>query len=200
MHTLAAMLLRNRAFTEPAVSNICMRRTIFCFLLIAGGLWAQASSGNDTEKAAIQRAKNALVSSLDSSMPKVSLEFFLNYEAGGKPVKWEVTDCPEQTRNPSIGHRGDSDMCVEADFEKDQNDVAVLLSVGSFEKGLAVIPAFFSASITGPSGKRVPLRRLGDLPKELHRPVRGMPRDLPPSTTASWQSPCAAPDAYSRPA
>jgi hypothetical protein len=200
VHTLAAMLLRNRAFTEPAVSNICMRRTIFCFLLIAGGLWAQASSGNDTEKAAIQRAKNALVSSLDSSMPKVSLEFFLNYEAGGKPVKWEVTDCPEQTRNPSIGHRGDSDMCVEADFEKDQIDVAVLVSVGKFEKGPSGDPAFFSASVTQPSGRRLHLRRLGDLPKELHRPARGMPRDLPFPTTASSESPSAAPGACSHPA
>ena len=29
----------------------------------------------------MQRAKNVLVSSLDSSLPKVSLEFFLNYES-----------------------------------------------------------------------------------------------------------------------
>jgi hypothetical protein len=179
-----------------------MRRTIlsFAIALLSCCLLAQKSSGRGTDKAAIQGAKNALVSSLDRSLPNVSLEFFLSYEAGTAAIKWQVTDCLEQTANPSTDHRSDSDMCVEADFEKDQNDVAVLLSVGSFEKGLAGIPAFFSASITGPSGKRVPLRRLGDLPKELHRPVRGMPRDLPPSTTASWQSPCAAPDAYSRPA
>jgi len=163
-----------------------MRRIILSFgiALLTCCLLAQKPSANGTEKAAIRSAKNALVSSLDRSLPNVSLEFFLNYEAGAAAIKWEVTDCLEQTGNPSIDHRTDSDLCVEADFEKDQIDVAVLVAVGSFEKGPPGVPTFFSASVTGPSGKRVPLRRLGELPKELHRPVRGMPRDLPAPTTA----------------
>jgi len=140
--------------------------------------WAQPPSGNKSEQAAIQRAKNALVSSLDRSLPKVSLEFFLNYEAGGEPIKWEVTDCWEQTENPPIDQVSDSDMCVEADFEKDQTDAAVLVSVGTFAEGPTGVPAFFSASVTGPSGKRLPLRHLGDLPMALHRPSPRLPRNL----------------------
>jgi hypothetical protein len=155
------------------------------FLLLTVSVWAQPPSGNKTEQAAVQRAKNALVSSLDRSLPKVSLEFFLNYESGGASIKWEVTDCWEQTGNPSIDHGSDSDMCVEADFAKDQTDVAVLVSVGTFEKGPSGVPAFFSANVTGPSGRRLRLRRLGDLPKELQRPAPRMPRDLPVPTTAS---------------
>jgi hypothetical protein len=159
---------------------------IFWFALFTSYLWAQPSAGEKMEQAAIQRAKGALVSSLDSSLPKVNLEFFLNYEAGGAPIKWEITDCGEQARTPPIDHGHDSDMCVEADFEKDQADVAVLVSVGTFEKGPSGAPAFFSASVTGPSGQRHSLRRLGDLPKELHRPAPRMPRDQPvPATTSS---------------
>lgn len=158
----------------------------FWFLLLTGTLWARPLAGEKTEQAAVQRAKSALVSSLDSSLPKVSLEFFLNYEAGGAPIKWGVTDCEEQTRTPPIDHGSDSDVCVEADFEKDQADVTVLVSVGTFEKGPSGAPAFFSASVTGPSGQRHSLRCLGDLPKELHRPAPRMPRDLPvPATTSS---------------
>ena len=168
------------------MSNALMRRTILSFgiALLTCCLLAQKPSANGKEKAAIQGAKNTLVSSLDRSLPNVSLEFFLSYEAGTAAIKWQVTDCLEQTGNPPTDHRSDSGMCVEADFEKDQIDVAVLVSVGSFEKGLSGVPAFFSASVTAPSGRRAALRRLADLPRELHRPVRGMPRDLPPSTTA----------------
>jgi hypothetical protein len=169
-----------------AVSNIGMWRITLCLssLLLNSSVWAQGPSLGKTEQAAVQRAKGALVSSLDSSLPKVSLEFFLNYEAGGAPIKWEVTDCGEQTRTPPTDHGSDSDLCVEAAFEKDQTDVAVLVSVGTLEKGPSGAPAFFNASVTGPSGQRHSLRRLGELPKELHRPTRGMPRDLPVPVTA----------------
>lgn len=168
-----------------------------CFVLVTVLFRAQVPTPDKAQQAAIQRAKKVLASSLDSSLPKVSLEFFLNYEGGGTPIKWAVTHCGEQSGNPSIDHRSDSDRCVEADFEKDQTDVAVLVSVGTFEKGLSGVPAFFSAAVTA-SGRRVPLRRLGDLPKELHRPARGMPRDLPTPTIASSEFPCAAPGGWWR--
>src|SRR5271165_7107504 len=135
-----------------------MRRMILSFLVLSGCLWAQKQSANRMEEAAIRRAKNVLVSTLDRSLPKVSLEFFLNYEAGGAPINWEVTDCWEQTGNLPIDHRSDSDTCVEADFKKDQIDVAILVSGGTFEKGLSGDPAFFSASVTGPSGRSHSLR------------------------------------------
>jgi hypothetical protein len=181
------------------VSNPYMSRTIlaFTFLLLPGCLWAQTSS-DKTEQAVIQRAKSALVSSLDSTLPKVSLEFFLSYEAGGTPIKWQVTDCQEQTGNPPIDRGSDSPMCVEADFAKDHTDVTVLVSVGTFQKGPSGAPALFNVTVQGPSGKIHSLRRLGELPKELHRPARGMPRDLPVPVTAFSESPSAAPGGCSR--
>jgi hypothetical protein len=171
---------------RPTVSNIAMWRIALCFsfALLANFARAQGPSLGKTEHAALQRAKSALVSSLDSSLPKVSLEFFLNYESGGADIRWEVNDCGEQTGNPVTDRGSDSPMCVEADFAKDQTSVTVLVSVGTFKNGPCGAPTLFNMTVQGPSGKIHALRRLGDLPKELHRPTRGMPRDLPVPITA----------------
>jgi hypothetical protein len=176
-----------------------MRRIIltFWFLLPTGCLWAQKPRANEPEQAAIQRAKGTLVSSLDSSLPKVSLEFFLNYESGGADIRWQVKDCGEQTGNPATDRRNDSPMCVEADFAKDQTGVTVLVSVGTFQKGPGA-PVVFNVTVQGPSGKIHSLRRLGELPKELHRPAPKSPRDLPVPVTAFSESPSAAPGGCSR--
>jgi hypothetical protein len=156
-----------------------------CVLLVVSVAAAQGQSIGKTEQATLQRAKSALVSSLDSSLPKVSLEFFLNYESGGADIRWEVNDCGEQTGNPATDRGTDSPMCVQADFTKDRTDVTVMVSVGTFPKGPSGKPALFGVTVHGPSG-RVHSLRLGDLPKELHRPAPRMPRDLPlPATTSS---------------
>ncbi len=153
-------------------------------LLVVSVAEAQVPSIDKTEQTALQHAKNALVSSLDSSLPKVSLEFFLNYESGGAGIRWEVNDCGEQTGNPATDRGRDSPMCVEADFAKDQTSVTVIVSVGTFQKGPSGAPTLFNVTVQGPSGKIHSLRRLGDLPKELHRPTHGMPRDMPLPITA----------------
>ena len=163
-----------------------MTRIITClsFTLLASFFWAQGPTIGKTEQAAIQRAKTTLVSSLDSSLPKVTLEFFLNYESGGADIRWEVNDCGEQTGNP-VDRRDDIPMCVEADFAKDQTTVTVTVSVGTFKKGVSGAPALFYMAVQDSSGKSHSLRRLSELPKELHRPAPKSPRDLPPPVTSS---------------
>src|ERR1700722_19146924 len=106
-----------------------------CFLVLTSGLRAEPQSADKTEAATIERVKNTLASSLDSSLPKVSLEFFLKYESGGAPIQWEVNDCVEQAGNPSTDRGSDRPICVEADFAKDQTDVTVMVSVGTLKKG-----------------------------------------------------------------
>jgi hypothetical protein len=148
-------------------------------LLLTVCLCAQQPSVNKTEKVAIQRAKNLIVSSFDRSLPNVSLEFFLKYEGGGAPIKWEVNDCGDQTGNPALDQEQGSPMCVEADFEyKGQKAVTVLVSAGTFKRGPSAVPALISVTITE-SGTSRPVRHLSDLPVELHRQVPRLPRDLP---------------------
>jgi hypothetical protein len=170
-----------------------MRQTIFslCFLPLTVCLWAQSSSPNRTEKAAIQRTKNLIVSSLDSHLPNVSLEFFLQYEGGGVPIKWEVNDGGEETGNPATDRGRDFPMCVEADLDlKDRTAVAVLVAVGTFKKGFSGPLELFSVTITDASGASRIVPHLSDLPKELHRPVPPAPRDLPPPVARFFAPKC----------
>jgi hypothetical protein len=165
-----------------------MSRIVLCFtvpLLLSICLWAQPQSGDRAEAATVQRVKNTLASSLDNSLPKVSLEFFLKYESGGAPIQWEVNHCVEQAGNPPTDRGSDPPMCVEADFQKDQTSVTVMVSVGTFKKGPSGVPVVFSVTVNDQSGRIHSLRRLGDLPKELHRPAPKSPRDLPMPTTSS---------------
>ena len=157
----------------------------FCFLLLTNCLSAEPQSSDKTEAATIRRVQNALASSLDSSLPKVSLEFFLKYESGGAPIQWKVNDCIEPAGNPPTDRVSDPPICVEADFARDQTDVTILVSVGTLNTGPSGTPAVFSVTVNTQGGRSHSLRRLGDLPKELHRPAPKSPRDLPTPTTSS---------------
>src|SRR5581483_8847171 len=78
-------------------------------------VWAQSPSPYEIENRAIRRAKELSIASLERSLPKVTLEFFLTYEGGGAPIKWEVNHCGEQPRDAVVDCDRDSIMCVEAD-------------------------------------------------------------------------------------
>jgi len=161
--------------------NKGMRRTIpsLCFLFLAVGLWGQSTSVSPAEKAAIQRVKNLMVSSLDPLLPKVTLEFFLKTESEGGPIQWEVNDCGGRPENSTVNGTHESPKCVAADIEfKDLRRAIVVVSLGTFKKGAFGIPTLFSVTISGQGGSRS-VRRLSDLPMELHRLPPKLPRDLP---------------------
>ena len=164
------------------VSNTNVRQaTLFLWSVLLGlSLWALSSPAKKTDKAAIDLVKNALVDSFDHSLPKVSLEFFLKYESEAAPIRWELHDCREQAGNDKADPGRDYPVCVEADIElKNDRSVVVLMSVGTVANGLSGVPSFFGATIIESGGLTRSLRRLGDLPRELHRPVPKGPRDLP---------------------
>jgi len=180
-HQFPPVTSKAYASQSRVVSNRRMRRMVLNFwvLLLTVCLWAQQSSVNNTERVAIQRAKNLIVSSFDRSLPNVSLEFFLKYEGGGAPIKWDVNDCGDQTGDPALDQEDGSPTCVEADFEfKGQTAVTILVSVGTFKRGPSTVPALISVTITE-NGTSCSVRHLSDLPVELHRPAPRLPRDLP---------------------
>jgi len=167
------------------VSNMCMRRMSLSlgFLMAAAFLWAQPPISKKIEKTAIGRAKNVLVATLDRGLPKVTLEFFLKYEAGGAPIQWEVNDCGEQDGSALSGL--DSPMCVEADFQKDRTSVTVIVLVGTFTRGPSGIPTLYRVTVADQGGSSRRVRQLSDLPMELRRPAPRTPRDLPAPVIAS---------------
>ncbi|HET9307243.1 MAG TPA: hypothetical protein VFO46_14565 [Candidatus Sulfotelmatobacter sp.] len=158
-----------------------MRKIILSLwlLLLVSGLNAQSSPEEKKEKETIQHAKGLLVSTLDRSLPKVSLEYFLKYESAGAPIHWEVNDCGEQTGDPAVDKDRDLPICVEADFDVDHRAITIFIAVGTLNKGVSGDSALFSATITEADGKVKSLRQLGELPKELHRPLPKSPRDVP---------------------
>lgn len=157
---------------------MALKTVAICLLLLAGGACAQSTAQDAREKDRIERTKRLLVSSLDRSLPKISLEYFLKYESEGAAIHWEVNDCGEQTGDPETDKERDFPICVEADFDKDHQAVTLMIAVGTFKKGVSGVPGIFSATITGPGGSTKSIRQLGELPKELHRPLPKSPRDL----------------------
>lgn len=121
-----------------------------------------------TDGAAIERAQNVVVSTFDSSLPKVSLKYFLESEAEGAKVAWEMNDCGEQTGDRTVDRVRDLPTCVEASFTlKDNRTVSVVVGVGSVKKGISGEPKLFSATITDENGTHA--IRLIELPAKVHR-------------------------------
>ena len=143
--------------------------------LLSASLCAQSTPDRKAVDGSIDRAKHLIVSSVDRRLPKVSLEFFLEYEAEGAPVSWEKTDCGADAKS-----RGGNDLpvCVEADFDLHHRTVAVTVSLGEVTKESAG-PTAFDVTISEPDGATHTVRRLGDLPMELHRPPPKFPAELP---------------------
>jgi hypothetical protein len=105
-----------------------MRRRILSLwcLLFTVLAWGQPRSAAKTEKAAIQRVRNLLVSSFDRSLPNVTLDYFLKYEAEGAPINWETNDCGKQSGNPTVDHNRDLPICVQADVDLKNHGTVVL--------------------------------------------------------------------------
>jgi hypothetical protein len=169
------------------VSNRGMRQTIPCllFLLLTFCLWAQGPPADKTEMDAIRRIEMLPVSSLDRNLPKVTLEFFLKYEGGGAPIKWQVIECNEHAGDTVVNPKHDTAMCVVAEIKlKDERAATVLVSVGTFKRGPVDVPAVYGVRVTYPFGPTHSLLRLSDLPAELHHPLPKGPKDLLPPVSA----------------
>ena len=159
---------------------------IALFVIISRCPCARAQHDSVNDEAVIRRAKAIPVSSLDSSLPNVSLEFFLEYEAGGESIHWEVNDCSADSGKRSAQRGNDFRLCVEADFDFKHQSVSVSIVMSkdkdarrSTDASSNEAPSFLIAVITDMSGSSHTLRRLAELPMQLHRPLRPIPRDLP---------------------
>jgi hypothetical protein len=164
-----------------------MRQTVLMLLfpLLTFRMSAQTPSPENPEVSAIQRAKNLTVSSLDRSLPKITLEFFLKYEGEGAPIKWDVTDCGELPRDTAADQGRGPAMCVQAAVGlKDGRAATILVLLGMSTRSPMKVPSVFSIRVTYPDGTTHRLPRLGDLPVELHRPLPKGPKDLPAAVRA----------------
>jgi len=156
------------------------RVSILIFLPLTCSLWAQHPFPNKADETAIKRVKTVQVSSLDRGLPEVSLEFFLKYEGEGAPIRWRVSNCDQLKGNPFTDREQDPNICVEADIDlKEDRSATIIVSVGTIKADPVGAPTLFSVTVTDRSGATRAVRRLSDLPMELHRPLPKWPRDVP---------------------
>jgi len=146
-------------------------------LLLGWTLWAQ--DANKDKAVTIERAKTMHASSLDRDLPEVTLEFFLNYEAGGAPIQWGQSNCIQPKRS-SLTQESEPGTCVEAHFDlKDSRSATVVVFMGTGKLRSLAVPSILSVTVFDQNGAIHDVPRLHDLPMELHRPLPKGPRDLP---------------------
>jgi Gram-negative bacterial TonB protein C-terminal len=134
-------------------------------------IWmAGATQVGSFEKQAISSAQKISASDLDEALPDRPFAGWFNETVGPDAgVVWQLTECGEQITAP--GETGqDLPACAEINaYLPDGRKVYVVISVGTFKKGMTGKPSFFLAVIEQ-NEQLYPVRRLSDLPERLRDP------------------------------
>src|SRR5262245_13302230 len=119
------------------------------------------------EKQALALAQGVLASDLDASLPKRPFATWFNQLVGPQAgIGWQLTDCSERNR---AGR--DLSACAEVNAcLPDGRVVIVMISVGTFKKGLTGKPTIFRAVVEREQQLYQTLR-LSELPKILIAPI-----------------------------
>lgn len=141
---------------------------------IGAGILAMAVAAGAQDAAAITAAKQAVVRSLDPSLPRVPFSQWLRDVVGpDAATKWEVNDCGEQTGNPALDKDRDFPMCAEALVTlPGQRVLHVSIVVGTFKKGVGASPAFWAAYLRTSTGTFEPIKTLHEIPAAIRFPDR----------------------------
>lgn len=139
-------------------------------------LWLCGSVAGSTqtgsfEKRAISSAQEMSASGLDEALPARPFASWFNEIIGPKAgVVWQLTECGEQIA--ASGETGqDLPACAEVNASlPDGRKVFVVISVGTFKKGLTGKPSLFRAVIEQ-NEQFHQVRRLSDLPETLRAPA-----------------------------
>lgn len=128
---------------------------------------SQAPSASARDVKLIDRVKSTLVARLDPHLPNLSLENWLQVEAGPKAeFPWEVNDCGEQTGTPADGGRT-LPRCVEVDAKmRDERSIVIMVAMTRSTKDKTVWPVVYFAQLVTPR-ETINLRQLSDLPQAL---------------------------------
>jgi TonB family protein len=122
------------------------------------------------EKQAISSAQEMSASDLDAALPDRPFAGWFSEVIGPKAgVVWQLTECGE--RIAASGEAGqDLPACAEVNASlPGGRKVFVVISVGTFKKGLAGKPSFFRAVIEQ-NERLYQVRRLSELPQRLRAP------------------------------
>jgi TonB family protein len=150
--------------------------------LIALTLFLNNEPAQSLEKQAVSDTKRALASDLDAELPRLPFpDWFGKLVGPGAGVVWQLSECGEQVDAAPNGD-GDTQACVEVNtILSDGRKVIVMITVGTFKKGVTGPPAF-RFGVIEQKGKLRPIRRLSDLQNLLSgqgEPVNSPAAKLP---------------------
>src|SRR5262245_10560033 len=122
------------------------------------------------EKQAISSAQEMSASALDEALPNRPFVSWFSEIIGPKAgVVWQLTECGERIAAPG-GEGQDLPACAEVNASlPGGRKVFVVISVGTFKKGLTGKPSFFRAVIEQ-NERFYQVRRLSELPERLRSP------------------------------
>jgi TonB family protein len=151
------------------------RLSVSLSLLLSIPLWPCVSVASSIqigsfEKQAISSTQKMSASDLDSTLPDRPFASWFNEVVGlNAGVVWQLTECGEQISAPDETDKTGQDLpaCVEASaMLPNWRKVFVLISVGTFKKGLTGKPTF-SSGVIEQDERFYQIRRLSDLPEKL---------------------------------
>ncbi len=152
---------------------------LFVFLFMSPWLCGSVVGQTESfEKQAISLAQEMSASNLDAALPDRPFAGWLSEVIGPKAgVVWQLTECGERiAASGEAGH--DLPACAEVNASlPGGRKVFIVISVGTFKKGLAGKPSFFRAVIEQ-NERFYQVRRLSELPQRLRAPEA-------PSTTVA---------------
>jgi len=124
------------------------------------------------EKRAVTETQRILASSLDADLPRLPFaDWFGKVVGPGVGVIWQLSECGEQP-GASSDLAGDIRACAEVNaILADGRKVVVMITVGTFKKGMTGTPAFYYGVIEQQEELYL-VRRLRDLPELVRTPGR----------------------------
>jgi TonB family protein len=142
--------------------------TLIAFFLFLNNQPAQSS----LEKRAVADTQRTLASALDAELPSLPFtDWFGKVIGPGTGMIWQLSECGDRLE-ASPDATGDARACVEVNtILSDGRKVILMISVGTFKKGVTGAPSFHFGVIER-KGNLYPIRRLRDLQQLLSAPEK----------------------------
>ena len=136
----------------------------FLALMLHGVL----SQSPQVQAEALRTAKETVVRAIDSTLPAITLELWLQQQLGpGVEIAWEVNDCGEATGSSADNGR-DLPFCVEASAQlREGRNLTLAFFAGTDKTGLSNAPIRLYYGALSIRGGADTLHALRDLPKLL---------------------------------
>ena len=151
-------------------------------LALCVGMTSALQTGS-FEKQALASVQHMLASGLDTELPKRPFAAWFNQIIGPEAgIVWQLTECGQRIGTPGSADQ-DIPACTEVNASlPDGRKVIVVITVGTFKKGLTGKPEFFRAVVESDE-QLYQVSRLRDLSEILLTPkerlVEKQPVDLP---------------------